>query len=331
MGAADFWDHPDKAQKVVADMKLLKAQIGPLTDAQAEFDDAVVGYELAKEAGDKDMLAEADETLYQLLGKMHRIEQQSLLSGKHDHRNAFFTISAGDGGTEANDWAEMLFRMYLVLRPPPRVEDRGTLDAARMEVGLDSVTLPSGPFAYGYLSCERGTHRLARQPLQRAGQRQTSLRPSTSRPVRGGQTRHPRRRPRDHLLRPLLRPGRAERQQGRLRMPRGAPAHRADGRVEHLPRPAAEQEPGDVDPHVETEEIERDAARKRSTRPRAARSTAAGAQIRSYVIYDNRVKDHRTGHEIGNPQTVLDGHLDDFIDAELRAPQEQSEAARAAG
>src|SRR5690606_8764217 len=102
MGDANFWDNPDKAQKVVADLKLVKAQIDPITQASAELEDAKVGYELAKESGDKDLLAEADQALFDLQGKMQKIEQRSLLSGKHDHRNCFFTISAGDGGTEAN-------------------------------------------------------------------------------------------------------------------------------------------------------------------------------------------------------------------------------------
>ncbi|HVZ93801.1 MAG TPA: PCRF domain-containing protein, partial [Phycisphaerales bacterium] len=184
MEAADFWDKPEAARKTVDEMKLLKSQVDPLRAALADFDDARTGYEMAKEAGgpgtpDKDLLAEADELLFSLSGRMDRIELLSLLSGKHDHRNCFFTISAGDGGTEANDWCEMLFRMYLLFfekhHPEWKIEEIDKSPA--VEVGLDSVTLRIiGPNAFGYLKCERGTHRLARvSPFNAQGKRQTSF------------------------------------------------------------------------------------------------------------------------------------------------------------
>jgi peptide chain release factor 2 len=113
MESPTFWDNQETAQKVVGELKQIKAQISPLGVVQERFENAAVGYELAKEAGDEDLLSETDEELFQLTKEMERVELQSLLSGKHDFRNCFFTINAGDGGTEANDWAEMLMRMYL--------------------------------------------------------------------------------------------------------------------------------------------------------------------------------------------------------------------------
>jgi peptide chain release factor 2 len=86
-------------------MKRVKAQIDPLTKVIGDFEDASLAYEMSKEAGDEDLLTEADEQLHACSGGWTSIEMQSLLSGKHDHRDCFFTISAGDGGTEANDWA----------------------------------------------------------------------------------------------------------------------------------------------------------------------------------------------------------------------------------
>src|SRR5688572_20434617 len=103
MGEANFWDSQEKAKAVVAELKGLKAQLEPLGKAIGDFGDAKVAYQMAKEAGDADLLKEADEQLYSLTRRMDKIELQSLLSGKHDHRNCYLTISAGDGGTEAND------------------------------------------------------------------------------------------------------------------------------------------------------------------------------------------------------------------------------------
>ena len=113
MGSESFWNAQDRARKVVASVKTLKAQIDPLTSVIKDFEDAKLAYQMGKEMSDKDLLAEADETLFKLGPRMEQVELRSLLSGKHDHRNAFLTISAADGGTEANDWCEMLFRMYL--------------------------------------------------------------------------------------------------------------------------------------------------------------------------------------------------------------------------
>jgi peptide chain release factor 2 len=113
MAAEDFWNNQSEAKKVVAQAKVLKAQVDPLRGIIRDFEDAKVAYEMAKEGGDKDLLTEADGQLFKLVGRMERVELQSLLSGKHDHRNCFLTISAGVGGTEANDWADMLLRMYI--------------------------------------------------------------------------------------------------------------------------------------------------------------------------------------------------------------------------
>ncbi len=141
MGAADFWDKPDAARKTVAELKQLKAQVDPLTDLARGLEDATLAYQMSKGAGDRDLLAEADESLFQLTEKMGRVEQRSLLSGKHDHRNCFLTIAAGDGGTEANDWAEMLYRMYILYLERTGFEIEEVSKNYGTEVGIDSVTL----------------------------------------------------------------------------------------------------------------------------------------------------------------------------------------------
>ncbi|MBL8885105.1 MAG: PCRF domain-containing protein, partial [Phycisphaerales bacterium] len=177
MNEGSFWENQAAAKKVVSEVKMLKAQVDPLASAIKDFEDAKIGYEMSKEAGDKDLLAEADAQLFGLVGRMEKIELQSLLSGKHDHRNCFLTISAGVGGTEANDWCEMLFRMYLFYCEKMGWSLEETDKGFGAEVGIDSVTLHvKGPYAFGYLGCERGSHRLARvSPFNAQGKRQTSF------------------------------------------------------------------------------------------------------------------------------------------------------------
>ena len=152
MNAADFWDDQTKAQETVKQMKVVKAQIEPLREAIETFDDASLAFEMSREEGDEELLGEADEKLFRLQKSMDKIETQSLLSGKHDHRDVFFTISAGDGGTEANDWCEMLLRMYLFYFEQMNWKVEEVEKSYGSEVGLDSVTLHvKGPFAFGYL------------------------------------------------------------------------------------------------------------------------------------------------------------------------------------
>src|SRR5687767_3525165 len=177
MNAANFWGNQKAAQQTIEEYKLLKAQTELLAAVMADFEDAKVGYQLSREANDRELLEETDEKLFHLCGRMDKVELQSLLNGKHDHRNAFIAIQAGDGGTEANDWAEMLERMYLYYweRMAWKVElinrNPGT------EVGLgEAIYHIKGPMVFGYMSAERGTHRLARvSPFNAQAKRQTSF------------------------------------------------------------------------------------------------------------------------------------------------------------
>ena len=113
MGEGDFWNDQKAAQVVINELKLVRSQIEPLEQCIADFEDAKVGYELSKESGDKELLKEADAALFRLQQRMGVVETQSLLGRKHDHRACFVDITAGAGGTEAEDWAGMLERMYL--------------------------------------------------------------------------------------------------------------------------------------------------------------------------------------------------------------------------
>ncbi len=177
MNTADFWNDRAAAQRVIGEYQQAKAQTEDLGEVIEKFDDVQVTYQLAREENDQELLVEADEALFHLSKRMSTVETQSLLSGDHDHRACFVAIQAGDGGTEANDWASMLDRMYLYFWEKRRWKVKEINRVAGTEVGISEVVYHiKGPYAYGTMACERGTHRLARvSPFNAQGKRQTSF------------------------------------------------------------------------------------------------------------------------------------------------------------
>lgn len=329
MGETGFWDAPEAAKATVAELKLLKAQTDPLKSIMEDFENARLAYEMAKESGDKDLLAEADESLYGLVGRMEKVELQSLLSGKHDHRNCYLTISAGDGGTEANDWAEMLLRMYIYYceRMGWKLEEISKTFGT--EVGIDHVTLHvKGPYAFGYLSCERGTHRLARvSPFNSQGKRQTSFASVDVTPeFEDVALEIPDKELEITYFARSSGPGgqNVNKVASACRIvhkPTGimvvASTYRDQPQNKHqamtLLTAKLEQ--------LEEEKRERELAEAKG----AEMGRGWGTQIRSYVFYDNRVKDHRTGYEESNYEKVLQGYLEPFVDSELKRRRAEKE------
>src|SRR5437588_12258995 len=158
-------------------MKLIKAATEPIETLLQGIEDVRALYQLGAEVNDADTLNEADQTISALERKSEQFELQSLLDGDNDARNAFFTIQSGAGGTEAQDWAEMLLRMYLYYFQR-RGWDISEVDRQYGEqAGIKSVTLHvKGPYAFGYLRAEAGVHRLVRpSPFNAQNTRQTSF------------------------------------------------------------------------------------------------------------------------------------------------------------
>jgi len=322
MAQAGFWDNQEKARSIVNELKSLKAVIDPVQAVLRQADDAAAMYELAREAGDSESMEELDRELLKLQEGVSKVELMTLLSGKNDERDCFFSIQAGAGGTEACDWAEMLLRMYLRYfeRNDYEVEELARTDGEG--AGIRSVTLKvSGPYAQGYMSCERGVHRLVRiSPFDANQRRHTSFAAV------------------DVL--PVLEDIDVELKESDLdivyfRRAAGAGGQNVNKvatavRVKHIPTGITvectnERSQGQnkrmalaiLQSKIErVEQEKRDAEMQKLYGDRG--EIAWGSQIRSYVLDDRRVKDHRTGVETGNPERVLDGDIQDFIEAELR-------------
>ncbi|NUQ44791.1 MAG: peptide chain release factor 2 [Phycisphaerae bacterium] len=322
MSRPGFWDSPEQARSVVASLKALKAIIDPIEELLRRIDDLTVMVELARSESDADMQKEAEAEQAALAARLDEVELLALLSDPNDARDCYFSIQAGAGGTEACDWADMLLRMYLMYfeKNGYSAEEMSRKDGDG--AGIQSVDLKvSGPFAFGYLKCETGVHRLVRiSPFNAQGKRQTSFAAVQALPVFEDDKLELDEKDLDIVF---------------FRRASGAGGQNVNKlstavRVKHIPtglvvecvneRSQAQNKRVALGIlHAKIEQIEqakRDAELARIVGTKG--EIAWGNQIRNYVLDDPRVKDLRTGLEVGNPQKVLDGDLQPFIEAELR-------------
>lgn len=323
MGATDFWDDPAGANKVVAQMKSVKAQVEPVRAATEAVEELRLLWDMAVEADDDDTRKEVDAKVESVTQKLDALETMSLLGGKYDSRSCFLTIYAREGGTEAQDWCEMLMRMYLYYCERMGWDVSEVSKTYGEEAGLKDVTLYiKGPYAFGYLSAERGTHRLARvSPFNAQGKRQTSFAAVEIIPEFDEDTG-------------LVIPDADLEIVAFVRAsgPGGQNVNKVASAIRLVHKPTGIMVTCSVyrdQPQNRKRALDILRAKlqlledeKRAKEVDVAKGGKLemgwGTQIRSYVFYDNRVKDHRTSYEVGNPQSVLDGDLHGFIDAELQ-------------
>lgn len=327
MAEPGFWDNQDTANEIISELKSIKSRIEPVQDAVAGVEEAQLLWEMADEADDEDTRKEVDALIDPLLAQLDKLETASLLSGKYDERNCYLTLQSGAGGTEADDWCEMLMRMYLFYCEKTGWDVSEVSKTHGTEAGIKEVTLyVKGGMAYGYLSAERGTHRLARvSPFNAEGKRQTSfvtVDVVPEFPDTGG----------DLIDDQYLETTNFARSSG----PGGQNVNKVASAVRLVYKEPDMPTPIMIVCSVERKmeqnkrmamamlqgKLELIAEEKRQAEKDAATGGSVdrgwGSQIRSYVFYDNRVKDHRTNYEKPNPQNVLDGDLQGFIDAELQ-------------
>jgi peptide chain release factor 2 len=325
MGETSFWDHPESAQAVVAEMKGIKALLDPVEELLRGLDDVKAMYELAEEAGDAEARDEADRMLADLEKKGEKVEVQSLLDGPNDARNAFFTIQAGAGGTEAQDWSEMLLRMYLYWFQH-RGWDVSEVDRQYGEqAGIKNVTLyVKGPYAFGYLRAEAGVHRLVRpSPYNAQGKRQTSFASVTVVPeFDEADTNQD--IPEDDLdIMAFVRASGPGGQNVNKVASAVRITHKPTGITVTCSVERSQQQNKRLALSILKSKLEALEQSKRDEELKQAvgdmKTNSFGSQIRNYVLDDRRVKDVRTGVETTNVESVLDrGELDEFVDAELR-------------
>ncbi|PLX99389.1 MAG: peptide chain release factor 2 [Desulfuromonas sp.] len=318
----EFWDQGDKAQEVLKERTRLQKIVEDWSNAQQELDDLMVLAELGEEGEDKETLSEIQALLPDLDKKIDQMEFARMLSGEHDSFDAIFSINAGAGGTEAQDWADMLFRMYLRFCEKRGFKTEITDYQPGDEAGLKSATFTvEGDYAYGWLRAEMGIHRLVRiSPFDSNAKRHTSfasvfvfpelpddidveinekdLKVDTYR-ASGAGGQHVNKT--DSAIRIT-------------HLPTNTVVSCQSQRSQHKNRSAAMKELKsrlyEMELRKKEEEAEVLAGEKKEI--------GWGSQIRSYVLHPYRmVKDHRTGHEVGNTDAVLDGDLDGFIEAYL--------------
>jgi len=326
--APDLWDDQARAQQVTSKLSILQADVARIKSLRIRLDDVIVLHELGLDEGDQGIADEAQAELVNLEKAIGELEVRTLLSGEYDHREALVSIRSGAGGVDAADWAEMLLRMYLRYceRHNWTTEIYDTSYAE--EAGIKSVTFAvKAPYAYGTLSVEQGTHRLVRiSPFDNQSRRQTSFAEVEVIPV--VEQTDSIDIPDDDLRIDVFRSS----------GPGGQGVNTTDSavRITHIPTGivvSCQNERSQIQNKATAMAVLQAKILERTRQEEQAKINALkgdtagswGNQMRSYVLHPYQmVKDIRTEEETGNTSAVLDGEIDQFIEAGIRWRREQS-------
>ncbi|WP_457668653.1 peptide chain release factor 2 [Thiolapillus sp.] len=319
----EVWNDPDRAQALGRERADLEAVVENMDEITAGLDDAADLLEMSVEEGDEDSVASIAQETDAFEKRVEELEFRRMFSGEMDANNAFVEIQAGSGGTEAQDWAEMLLRMYL------RWGEAHGFKTELMEVspgevaGIKSASIRfEGPYAYGWLRTETGVHRLVRKsPYDSGGRRHTSFAAVFVSPEI------------DDSVEIDLNPADIRVDVYRASGAGGQHVNKTESavRLTHLPTNTVVQCQSGRSQHKNKDQAmkqlkaklyELEMAKRMESQQELEDSKSDigwGSQIRSYVLDQSRIKDLRTGVETGNTQAVLDGGLDMFIEASLKS------------
>lgn len=321
---ASFYDDMDAAGKIMQKIKGLRAKLSRYNELKTSWEDLVTLVQLAIEEDDESVLDEVKNGYKTLCSNLEEMKLETMLSGKYDKNSAIFTLHAGAGGTEAQDWCEMLYRMYTrwAERRGFKVETLDYLDGE--EAGIKSVTfLVEGLNAYGYAKSEKGVHRLVRiSPFDSAARRHTSFASVEVMPEI------------DDDIEVNISPDDLKVDTYRSSGAGGQHINKTESaiRITHIPTGVVVTCQNERSQHKNREtamkmlkskliEIaEREQKERIEDLKGVQMEIGWGSQIRSYVFHPyTMVKDHRTSFEVGNINAVMDGDIDGFINAYLIA------------
>ncbi len=328
--APSLWDDPEAAQKITSKLSHLQAEVRKTETLRGRIDDLAVLFDLAQEMDDAETLAEAEAELLSVRKALDEMEVRTLLSGEYAEREALVNIRAEAGGVDASDFAERLQRMYLRWAERHGYSTEIYETSYAEEAGIKSTTfVVKAPYAYGTLSVEQGTHRLVRiSPFDNQGRRQTSFAGVEVLPVVETS---------DHV----------EIDEAELRVdvyrasgPGGQGVNTTDSavRITHLPTGivvSCQNERSQIQNKASAMNVLQAKLLERRRQEEKDKMDALkdggsswGNQMRSYVLHPYQmVKDLRTEFEVGNPQAVLDGEIDGFLEAGIRWRKQQEQTA----
>lgn len=329
----NLWDDQDRAREVTTALGRAGVALEEFDGLGGQIEDGEVLVELARDSlasGDTSMIAELSDTVEQITAAIETLELQSLLSGQYDECDAIVEFHAGAGGTDAQDWAEMLLRMYSRWAERRGFEVEVDEVSEGQEAGILSATvIVKGRFAFGWLSAERGVHRLVRiSPFDSQSRRQTSFSSVEITPLLTDTSGDVTIDDKDLRVDTYRSSGAG-----------GQHVNKTDSaiRITHLPSGIVVSCQNERSQHQNRARAMQILESKLAERARAEQKAqldsitgergdnAWGSQIRSYVQAPYQlVKDHRTDHETGNVEAVLDGDLDAFMEAELRRQRTRS-------
>ena len=317
-----MWDDPDKAQALMRERQDLEARIGRIRDFESTLEDSIELIEMGEAEGDAEVVAEAEAEIERLHAEMGRLELEMLLSGEADANNAYLEIHAGAGGTESQDWAAMLLRMYVRWAEQHGYKVEVIEEHRGEEAGIKSATIHvKGHNAFGWLKTESGVHRLVRiSPFDSSARRHTSFASVWVYPEI------------DDTIEIDIPESDVRIDTYRASGAGGQHVNTTDSavRITHIPTGIVVQCQKERSQHKNRAtawtmlraRLYEHELRKREEEAQAEQAAKTdigwGHQIRSYVLQPYRlVKDLRTGVESTNPDAVLDGDLDAFIEAAL--------------